>query len=218
MLAYKIMRSRYYKPGAKVLTSKANYGKRMFKDQPTTALILSALDLSRQYSLSFQQILWMFLDFQNRSYQPRIPDKISDTQRRELIALANSSNRILDEKFSATFWETLYEQVRIADRPTCPTRLKSYFASKDIPSLSQYRDKHWGDKMGDKLACEIEIKACKVVFEADMVILDRVTEEMNFESARPHILRYWDQEVSNQPIAELLLQGTVALGKRVQLA
>lgn len=47
MLAYKIMRSKYYKAGAKVATSKANYGKRMFKDQATVDLIKTSLALSK---------------------------------------------------------------------------------------------------------------------------------------------------------------------------
>ena len=71
--------------------------------------------------------------------------------------------------------------------------------------------------MGDKLACQISIEACHLSFEADMVLLDRVSDSMNFETARGLILRYWDQEVSDQPNIELLLQGTIVLGEKVRL-
>lgn len=159
----------------------------------------------------------MVQSFQASSLRTRIPDQIPGATARELLTLSRQSAKVGDGQFSATFWETLYEQVRSTERPNCPTRLKSYFGSKDIHSLSRYRDSHWRDKMGDKVACEINVSACNVVFEADMVVLDRVTEDMNYETARSHILRYWDQEVSDDPNMELLLQGKVVLGQRVNL-
>lgn len=217
MIAYKIMRARHYKPGQAFLTAKVNYGKRMLTDKHTAELIRLALAVTEEFGLGFGQVVQMCLDFQSRRLPPRIPSKLPGAKARELMALSHLAKNVLDDAFSATFWETLYEQVRSAERPNCPTRLNSYFACKDIDSLSRYRDTHWSDRMNDKMACQVDIQGCSVRFEADMVILDRITEDMNYEAARPYILRYWDQEVSDQPIIELLLQGSIVLSDRVRL-
>lgn len=217
MLAYKIMRSRHYIQGGKVLTSRASYGNRIFKDKPTTDLIREVIRLSKEHRESFRNILLMLIDLQANKLQPAIPDKIPRARAVQLNCLAKAARKIHSDTFSATFWEILYEDTRRIERPKCPTRLKSYFACNDIASLRQYRDAHWSNRMSDKIACEINTKNCKVAFEADMTILDDITEEMNFENARPHILRYWDQEESSTPIVELLLQGSVVLGKQIQI-
>lgn len=71
--------------------------------------------------------------------------------------------------------------------------------------------------MGDKLTCAIDISGCPVAFDVDTVILDKVGGDMTYSSARPHVLRYWDQETSSKPIMEVLLQGTVVLGEQIDL-
>ncbi|AKF47637.1 hypothetical protein ACQJ22_09665 [Pseudomonas fragariae (ex Marin et al. 2024)] len=218
MLAYKIMRSIHYEPGKPVMTTAANYGNRMLKSKATNELIRTVIDTSKRYGIPIQPILFMCIDFQKGSDQPRIPRIVASPRVRELRSLATgSAHSILDGTFSASFWEYLYEHVRSADRPACPSRVESYFASKDLNSLARYRDSHWATKMEDKMVCQINFEACPVVFEADMFVLDRVTDDMNFETARAHILRYWDQEMSFQPNIEMLLQGTIVLGNRVEL-
>jgi len=199
------------------MTTAVNYGNRMLASKATNDLIRTTIDTSKRYGIPIQPIILMCVDFQSGSHQPRIPRLIASPRVRELKSLATNAHPITDGIFSASFWEYLYEHVRSADRPACPSRIESYFASKDLTSLARYRDNHWHDKMGDKTACQINIEACQVAFEADMVVLDRVTEEMDFESARAHILKYWDQEMSDEPNIELLLQGTIVLGDKVQL-
>lgn len=217
MHAYKIMQSKHYGPGKSVMTTAAQYGNRMLRCEPTNELIRTVIDTSKRYGIPFLPIILMVIDFQEQNRQPSIPGLIASPLVRKLKSLAPIAHPIRDGRFSASFWECLYEQVRSEDRPRCPSRLESYFASKDLKSLSRYRDDNWSNKMEDKIACQINIEACHIAFEADMVILDRVTDDMNFKTARTHILRYWDQEASDQPNIELLLQGSIVLGDRVQL-
>lgn len=218
MTAFKIMRSRHYKHGAKIDTRKINYGGRMLSHKPTIKFINDVIDLSEQHGAGFGEMLVMCVGFQTRRMAGvSAPSSLPSDKARDIAAASRDAHSILDGKFSATFWETLYERVRQAERPGCPSRLDSYFVFKDMQDLQRYRDTHWKDRMGDKMVCKVEIKACPVRFEADMVILDRVTEDMNFSAARPHILRYWDQEESDSPIKELLLQGKVGLSDRIAL-
>lgn len=212
MIAYKIMRTRYYKQGSTVLTSDANYGNRTSRFKASQALADAAIEVCSQSEVSFEQMISLLFKLQSPLGGFHLPPSMTVAQAEKLDPLAQNAEPI-EESFGATFWEALYERVRREERPTCPTRLKSYFASRDLNSLRRYRDEHWGSKMGDKMACEIDVSGCPVAFEADMVILDKVSHDMTFESAKPHVLRYWDQEMSPNPNVEILLQGTVVLGK-----
>lgn len=215
MTALKIMNTKHYKPGAVISTASVKYGNRMAKDKPTLDLIRAIIDHTKQFSLTIKDVLYMCLDFQTGQFPPRVPEALPGAIARDLIGQSKASSPIHEGKFSATFWEELYEDVRATDRPHCPSRLDSYFAFKDIDSLRSYQKLHWADRMQGKTVCQIDTQKCTVSFEADTSILDDVSEVMTYEAARKEILRYWDQETAGQPLIELVLQGSIVLGNRI---
>lgn len=216
MIAYKIMRTRHYKEGSTVHTSQVNYGNRISRIKANQELADAAIEICSLSEVSFEQMITLLFNLQNGVSRLQLPPSITAAQAVKLAPLVQSAPAIQND-FGATFWEALYERVRREERSTCPSRLKSYFASRDVDSLRRYRDEHWANKMGDKIICEVDVSECLVAFEADMVILDKVSHGMNFQSAKPHVLRYWDQEMSPKPNLETLLQGTVALGRQISL-
>jgi hypothetical protein len=210
-MPYKIMQSRHYKRGSKFNTTKAHYGKRLSTHKPTLELIMAILNHLLRLDVTINDMLIMCLDFQTGRTPHRCPAALSGPLAAAMIPLAKGAIPIHEAKFSVTFWEALYEAVRSTERPACPSRLDSYFACNDLAALRRYRDSHWGSRMADKAVCQIDIVGCHVRFEADTVILDQVTEVLTYEAAKKEILRYWDQEMSDTPVIELLLQGTVVL-------
>lgn len=216
MNAFKIMRAKYYKLGSSVQTTNANYGNRTARVRANQGLADEAILVCSESNATFEQMITFLQMLQSPLAQIKLPPQVTNTHAERLNVLAQLAPPIVDD-FGGTFWESLYERVRQQERPSCPSRVKSYFASRDVDSLRRYRNDHWGDKMGDKMACAIDVSGCTVAFEADMVILDKVDGDMTFETARPHILRYWDQEMSSNPNVEVLLQGTVVLGERITL-
>lgn len=217
MKAYKIMRKRYYAPGATVLTKDAKYGNRIRSSTALLALAEAAVDVCSQTSATFNQMMNLLKNLQMTPGGFHLPPSVKAHHADRLEPLAIGAPSILAGDFGATFWEALYERIREDRRPSCPSRLDSYFACRDLESLGRYKAKHWSHKMSDKLACEISIADCSVVFEADMVVLDDVDGDMTFASAAPQILRYWDQEFTQRPLIETLLQGCVVLGFEVDI-
>lgn len=217
MTAYKIMRASHYDLGSLVDTTHINYGSRTGRSHSAKALADAAIEVCSQSNITFHQMIDFICEQQARTSDLKVPNAITRAQATTLKFLGRSAPSIVKMDFGATFWEALYERIRTEERPDCPSRLKSYFASRDIDSLRLYRDEHWADLMGDKLTCAIDISGCPVAFDVDTVILDRVGGDMTYRSARPHVLRYWDQETSSRPIMEVLLQGTVVLGEQIAL-
>lgn len=217
MTAYKIMRASHYDLGIMVDTTHINYGSRTGRSPSAKALADAAIEVCSQSNITFQQMIDFIHAQQLRASDLKVPNTITRAQATKLKFLGRSAPSIVKSDFGATFWEALYERIRAEERPGCPSRLKSYFASRDTDSLRLYRDKHWADLMGDKLTCAIDISGCPVAFDVDTAILDRVGDDMTYRSARPQVLRYWDQETSSRPIMEVLLQGTVVLGEQITL-
>tara|TARA_R110002124_G_scaffold128157_8_gene288579 strand:+ start:4796 stop:5482 length:687 start_codon:yes stop_codon:yes gene_type:complete len=217
MNAYKIMRATHYKLGGLVDTTQHNYGSRTGRNHLEKALAEAAIEVCSQSDITFQQMIDFIHKQQVRAKGLKVPNTITRAQATRLKFLGRSAPSIVKSGFGATFWEALYERIRTEERPDCPSRLKSYFASRDIDSLRLYRDEHWANRMGDKVTCAIDISRCPVAFDADTAILDEVGAGMTYRSARPNVLRYWDQEKSSRPIMEVLLQGTVVLGEQIDL-
>lgn len=217
MSAFKIMRTTHYKLGSVVETSNANYGNRTGRQNSSKALADAAIEMCSQSKVSFQEMIYLIHLLQVGKRGIDLPSTITRAQATKLKFLGRNAPSIIQTEFGTIFWESLYERIRQEERPACPSRLLSYFGSRDEDSLRRYRDKHWPDKMGDKLSCLIDVSACSVAFDADTVILDDVDDHMTYKTARPHVLRYWDQEQSTAPIMEVLFQGTVVLGEQVQL-
>lgn len=215
MKGYKIMRQRYYSLGGKVLTQDAQYGNRIRKCEKSLKLAEAAVDVCSYTGIAFGQMIDLLHGLKESPDDVYLPRGMKTDDVERLKALAENAPSILDGSFGATFWETLYERIRREERPACPSRMDSYFSFQDKTSLRLYKAKHWSDKMGDKLACVIDFSHCYTVFEADMVVLDDIDGDMNFSSAVPQVLRYWDQEFTSQPIVETLLQGCVVLGAEV---
>lgn len=219
MTAYKIMRAAHYQLGGLVDTAYINYGSRTGRSPSAKALAEAAIEVCSQSNITFQQMIDFIHGQQVRAKGLKVPKTITRAQATRLKLLGRSAPSIVppDFGFGATFWEALYDRIRKEERPDCPSRLESYFASRDIDSLRLYRDEHWADRMSDKVTCEIDISRCPVAFDADAAILDNVGGDMTYRSARPQVLRYWDQEKSSRPIMEVLLQGTVVLGEQIAL-
>lgn len=217
MNAYKIMRAAHYKLGSVVETSNANYGNRTGRFEEAKLLADAAVEICAQSKATFQQLIDLIHAHQSSSSDITLPPSITKAQGTKLKFLARSAPCIVKTDFGTTFWEALYERIRQTERPACPSRLKSYFAARDADALRRYRDKHWSDRMGDKLCCLIDISACPVAFDADTAILDAIHQDMTFKMARLPVLQYWDQERTSDPIMEVLFQGTVVLGEQVQL-
>lgn len=217
MKAYKIMRKRYHEPGATILTKNVQYGNRIRRPIESLALAEAAIDVCSHSNATFGQMIELLLHLQMMPGGFHLPPGVRTHDAEKLEPLALAAESILDGAFGSIFWESLYERVRRDEKPSCPSRMDSYFACRDLETLRRYKDKHWLDKMGDKLACEVSISDCPVVFEADMVVLDEIDETMNFSSAAPMVRSYWDQRFSSQPILEILLQGCVELGSEVEI-
>lgn len=216
MNAFKIMRTRHYKLGSVVDTSDANYGNRTGRVRASQGLADTAIEVCSQSDATFEQMINFLQLLSMPLGSIKLPPNVTSAHAEKLNVLVQLAPPITGD-FGATFWESLYERVRQEERPSCPSRVKSYFASRDLDSLRRYRDEHWPDKMGDKMACTIDVSGCPVAFEADMVILDKIDGDMTYETARQHVLRYWDQEMSPTPNVEVLLQGKVILGAPVSL-
>ncbi|WP_122425546.1 hypothetical protein [Pseudomonas viridiflava] len=217
MNAYKIMRKRYYSPGSTVLTKNVQYGNRIRRSIASLALAEAAIDVCHHTDATFEQMITLLQNLQMTGAGLHLPPGVRAHHAERLEPLAVEAPSILAGDFGATFWESLYERVRRDERPSCPSRMDSYFACRDLESLGRYKTKHWPQKMNDKMACEITISDCPVVFEADMVVLDDIDGTMTFASATPQVLRYWDQEFTKRPIVEALLQGCVVLGAEVEI-
>ncbi|WP_233317715.1 hypothetical protein [Pseudomonas sp. Au-Pse12] len=217
MNAYKIMRKRYYAQGSTVLTKNAQYGNRIRRSTASLALAEAAIDVCSDTDATFEQIINLLQNLQMTRGGFHLPPSVRAHHAERLEPLSIEAPSILAGDFGATFWESLYERVRRDEKPSCPSRMDSYFACRDSESLGRYKAKHWLNKMDDKLACEITISDCPVVFEADMVVLDEIDGTMTFASATPQILRYWNQEFTKRPIVEALLQGCVVLGAEVEI-
>lgn len=101
------------------------------------------------------------------------------------------------------FWEHLYETIRAEEFPHRPKRLKSFFVFKDEETAAWYRETH---NQGE-VVCKVEVTQSRVVFEADMTILDDIDETKNYSEAIPAIRRYWRQEMNDFPKIEVLIQG-----------
>lgn len=108
---------------------------------------------------------------------------------------------------SSGLWEYLYELVRGRFFPSAPKRLDSFFACKDIQSIIDYREKHG---LGE-IICAVDGTKCPVAFEADMRVLDDISPDFNMKRALPEVRRYWNQEHSENPLLEVLLQGEIKL-------
>ncbi len=216
MKAYKIMRKKYHEPGATILTKNVQYGNRIRSPRESFALAEAAINVCSHTNATFGQMIDLLLDIQMTPSSFGLPSNVTRHHAEKLKPLALAAQPI-QAAFGSTFWESLYERVRRDEKPSCPSRMDSYFACRDLETLRRYRDKHWPDKMGDKLVCEVSISDCPVVFEADMVILDEIDGAMNFSSAAPIVRSYWDQKFSKQPILEILLQGSVLLDSEVEI-
>lgn len=215
MKAYKIMRKRYYEPGATVATTDINYGNRIRKCSPSQALAESAVDVCSQTNASFGEMIELIYQLQTNPGRIPLPSSLKPHHAERLEPVAMQAPVITESVFGTAFWETLYDRVRRDERPDCPSRLDSYFVFRDMETLGRFVQTHWPKKMADKVVCEVLLSDCHLTFDADTAILDAVVASMTYHEAAPHIRRYWDQEQTANPMIELLVQGKVALGSEV---
>lgn len=71
--------------------------------------------------------------------------------------------------------------------------------------------------MSDKIVCRIDASDCNVAFEADTTLLDRIGSNYSFTEAFREVRRYFDQERSDDPVMEVLLQGRVKILEEVSV-
>jgi len=217
MNAFKIMPRHLHNLGDIVLTTQVNYGSWTGRIPESKALADAVIEVCSESEITFAEAITALAKFQSQFDQDvGLPRSMTMKQAAILNPLARLAPP-LDADFGGTFWEALYERVRSQDRPACPSRLLSSFACRELSQLRNYCSVHKQNRMYDKLACEIVITGCDVAFDADTSILDAIDGNMTYQTARPHILSYWDQSKTSSPIMEILLQGQYVLGKVVEL-
>jgi hypothetical protein len=217
MEAFKIMPRDLHNLGDIVLTTKVNYGSWTGRFPESKALADAVIEVCSESEITFSEAISTITALQSPFIRDvRLPPSMTMEQAAILHPLAESAPPLAAE-FGGTFWEALYERVRHQERPTCPSRQKSSFACRELGQLRDYCNAHKQNQMYDKLACEIDITGCEVAFDVDTSILDAIDGSMTYQTARPHILRYWDQSKTSSPIMEILLQGQYVLGKVVEL-
>ena len=218
MKAFKIMPRLLHKAGDIVLTTKVNYGSWTGRSPESQALADAVIEVCSESEITFSEAIEALSAFQSPFIRDvRLQPSMTMEQATILHPLAESAPPLAGSEFGGPFWEALYERVRRQERPKCPSRQKSSFACRELGQLRNYCNEHKKNKMADKLACEIDIAGCNVAFDVDTSILDAIDGSMTYQTARPHILRYWDQSKSSNPVMEILLQGQYVLGKEVKL-
>lgn len=109
-------------------------------------------------------------------------------------------------------WEYLYEIVRIKFFPDAPSRLQSYFSFQAPTSIDYYRQVH----QATGISCEIDSSFCTATFAADMKFVDMIENYHTYSEAENLVKQYWTQQKSTSPIIEILLQGDITIGKKIE--
>lgn len=101
-------------------------------------------------------------------------------------------------------WEFFLEIVRNSDFSEKPRRLNSTFFFEDLESCNYYIDNHLD---GNGKIYEIEIIKPEKLFEADMKIIDNVSNHVKFKDLVKQFQKYWHGELTESPIKEVVFSG-----------
>lgn len=140
---------------------------------------------------------------------------ISDTVFVDLCNMAASSRaKFVEGVDGARLWEYLYEKVRRERFEDRPSRLKSYFAFESQQAIDYYQRTHGASG----ICCRLDPSGCTTQFRADMRLLDDIPPSATYLSAKAVVESYWSQEMTESPVVEVLLQGTIKMRALVDKA
>lgn len=133
---------------------------------------------------------------------------ISDTVFVDLCNMAASSRAtFIEGADGARLWEYLYEKVRRERFEDRPSRLQSYFAFESHQAIDYYKRTHGASGV----CCRLDPSGCATQFRADMRVLDEIPPSATYPSAKAVVESYWSQEMTESPVVEVLLQGTIKM-------
>ena len=115
----------------------------------------------------------------------------------------------LEGPFDNGLWEALYEMVRQAVAPQAPPRTDVFFACLDIETTERFKSEfpHYGPAIWT-----LDASGCHTQFEADMAWLNQIDATASASQAGQMIAAYWRQQLSANPMMEVLLQGEITIG------
>ena len=237
---YKTMRQEHYQLDKIINTANYNYGiVAGGATEPTNNLYETILQISDISEVGFYPLILFASQVQKETLPKELGELLSlkdltlkvnlqkfikastnnltvdgDLLSQLTLAAQNCEIWIESPEASVGLWEYLYELVRSGLFPSAPKRLESCFACNDIQSVINYRKKHG---LGE-IMCAVDGTKCKVAFEADMRILDDISSDFNMKRALSEVERYWNQEQSENPLLEVLLQGEIKLLESIESA
>ena len=109
-------------------------------------------------------------------------------------------------------WEYMLEEVRNNHFNNLPKRLSSKFLFKDIKSCEYYKKQHLN---GNGIIYEIEIIQSREYHEADMKIIDNITNHILYKDLKNEFEDYWNKKKTSSPITEIIFQGKYKYIKKV---
>lgn len=133
-------------------------------------------------------------------------------------SLTNAISNHTIYSIESYFLENLIEVVREKDFPAIPSRLESelcFSSTKDAKAYLELTEYAYGE---DGLALyEMETTECKHSFEADQNFLNKIEMNTNIHVALGYIHGYWSGNDTENPLKEMILQGTVRLKGKISI-
>lgn len=111
--------------------------------------------------------------------------------------------------------ETLIENIRQKDFVQNPSRFDSYICFGSKNDADSFQSLLEADECFEKtegaILAQLNTDLCDVQFVADQSYINNIHEDMTIEQTIGMINNYWEQNKSDAPITEILLQGEVGV-------
>lgn len=133
-------------------------------------------------------------------------------------SLTNAISNHTIYSIESYFLENLIEVIRQSDFSAIPSRLESelgFSSKKDAQAYLELTQYAYGD---DGLALyELETNKCNHSFEADQNFLNKIEMTIPVHVAIGYIHGYWSGNNTENPLKEIILQGTVRLKGKLSI-
>lgn len=105
-------------------------------------------------------------------------------------------------------WERYFEMVKIKVFPDLPDRKECLFFFDNLDDCNYYIKNH---NNGYGQIYEVEILELSKLFKGDMRLIDEIDESITYNNLLSQTFKYWNEEISNNPIFEYLFEGKCKL-------